>query len=259
MSDEILYDQQAISFLEELWGEGFLSPGGPEEVARVVEGVELKDKHILDIGCGSGAIAVLMARDFGAARVTGIDVEAPVCAAARERAKQAGLEGKVEIIQVTPGPMPFEDGTFDVVFSKDSIIHIPDKVAMAAEAFRVLKSGGHFAASDWLTNHDGEMSPDMAHYVKMEALEFQMASPSKYRAAMELAGFEDVELVNRNPWYAQVSAAELEELTGPNRADWEARHGAEFIEHQIEIWDAMQPVLKTGEHCPHHIRGRKPA
>ncbi|CUH46318.1 class I SAM-dependent methyltransferase [Ruegeria atlantica] len=259
MSDEILYDRQVINFLEELWGEGFLSPGGPEEVVRVVEGIDLREKHILDIGCGSGAIAVLLAQDLGAANVTGIDVEAPVCAAARDRVRRTGLEGKIEIIEVTPGPMPFADGTFDVVFSKDSIIHIPDKVAMAAEACRVLKPGGHFAASDWLTNHDGEMSPEMAHYVKMEALEFQMASPSKYRAAMELAGFEDVELVNRNPWYAQVSAAELEELTGPNRTDWETRHGAEFIEHQIEIWDAMQPVLKTGEHCPHHIRGRKPA
>nr|WP_321253943.1 methyltransferase domain-containing protein [uncultured Ruegeria sp.] len=259
MSDDILYDRQVINFLEELWGEGFLSPGGPEEVARVVEGIDLKGKHILDIGCGSGAIAVLMAQNFGAGKVTGIDVEAPVCAAARERVKRAGLEEKVEILEVTPGPMPFEDGTFDVVFSKDSIIHIPDKAAMAAEAFRVLKPGGRFAASDWLTNHDEDMSPEMAHYVKMEALEFQMASPSKYRTAMEAAGFEGVELVNRNPWYAEVSAGELADLTGPNRAGWEARHGAEFIEHQIEIWDAMQPVLKSGEHCPHHIRGRKPA
>ncbi|GAB5435854.1 class I SAM-dependent methyltransferase [Falsiruegeria mediterranea] len=258
MSDEILYDRQVIDFLEELWGEGFLSPGGVEEVARVVEGVDLKGKHILDIGCGSGAIAVLLAGEMEAGKVTGIDVEAPVCEAARQRVRDAGLEGRVEIIEVSPGPMPFDAETFDVVFSKDSIIHIPDKAALAAEVLRVLKPGGMFAASDWLTNHDGDMSPEMAHYVKMEDLEFQMASPAKYRVAMEEAGFEAVELVNRNPWYAQVSAAEFAELTGPNRAKWEARHGADFIKHQIEIWDAMQPVLKSGEHCPHHIRGRKP-
>ena len=65
-------------------------------------------------------------------------------------------------------------------------------------------------------------------------------------------------LHDRNPWYAEVSAAELAELSGPNRAKWQGRHGAEFIDHQIEIWTAMQPVMTSGEHCPHHIRGRKP-
>lgn len=257
MSEEVLYDDKHIGFLEELWGEGFLSPGGPEEVARVIEGVEIAGKHVLDIGCGSGAIAVILARDFGAAKVTGIDVETPVCEAARKRVKAAGLSDRIDIVKVDPGPMPFADATFDVVFSKDSIIHIPDKAAMASEAFRVLKPGGRFAASDWLTNHDGELSPEMVHYVKMEDLEFEMASPGQYRAAMEGAEFLDVELVNRNPWYRQVSAEELAELTGPNKAQWAARHGADFIDQQIATWTAMQPVLASGEHCPHHIRARK--
>lgn len=258
MSDEVLYSDDHIDFLEELWGEGFLSPGGPDEVARVLEGVDVAGKRVLDIGCGSGAISLLLVREFGAAHVTGIDVETPVCEAARRRVTEAGLTDTITIEKVTPGPLPFPNGAFDLVFSKDSIIHIPDKAALAAEAFRVLRSGGHFAASDWLTDRDGEMSPEMAHYVKMENLEFRMASPATYRAAMEQAGFGDVELVNRNPWYAEVAAAELEDLSGPNRARWEDRHGADFIAQQIETWRAMQPVLKSGEHCPHHIRGRKP-
>ena len=258
MSDEILYDQQHIDFLEHIWGDGFLSPGGADEVARVIDGVDIAGKHVMDIGCGSGACAVLLTRDHDAAHVTGIDVEDPVCAAARRRAEIEGVADRITITKVVPGPFPFDDGTFDVVFSKDSIIHIPDKAAMAADAFRVLKPGGRFAASDWLIGHDGEPSAQMADYIKEEGLEFAMASPAAYRRAMEAAGFVDIELVNRNPWYAKVAADELAWLSGPERPALSERHGKDFIDHQVEIWTKLVGVLESGEHCPHHIRGRKP-
>lgn len=258
MSEEILYDDQHIAFLEEIWGKGFLSPGGPDEVGRVLDGVDVKGKHVLDIGCGSGACAILLARDHGAAHVTGIDVEDPVCAAARDRVAEAGLSDKITIEKVDPGPFPYPDASFDIVFSKDSIIHIPDKAAMAAEAFRVLRPGGRFAASDWLISHDGPPSDEMKAYIEAEALDFAMSSPASYRQAMEAAGFEDVELVNRNPWYAEVASGELAWLTGPDRPDLETRHGTEFIAGQVDTWTKLVGVLQSGEHCPHHIRGRKP-
>ena len=258
MNDEILYDQQHIGFLEEIWGDGFLSPGGADEVRRVLSGVDIAGKNVLDIGCGTGACAILLAQEFDAARVTGIDVEDPVCEAARARISQAGLSEKITVTKVTPGPFPFDDATFDAVFSKDSIIHIPDKSAMAREAFRVLKPGGRFAASDWLISHDGAPSEQMADYIKEEGLDFAMASPRSYAEAMEAAGFTEVELVNRNPWYSKVAAEELAWLKGPERPGLSDRHGADFIDHQVAIWTKLVGVLEIGEHCPHHVRGRKP-
>ncbi|MFD2856085.1 methyltransferase domain-containing protein [Seohaeicola zhoushanensis] len=85
----------------------------------MLDGLEVTGKRILDIGCGSGAIAVMLVRDLGAAHVTGIDVEAPVCAAATRRAAEAGLSGRIAIREVTPGPLAFSDASFDIVYSKD--------------------------------------------------------------------------------------------------------------------------------------------
>ncbi len=252
------YDAGVIAFLGELWGEGYLSPGGPEEVARILEGIDLSGRTVLDIGSGSGGITVDLVRRHGAGRVIGIDVEAEVCRAARERAEQAGLAGRIEIREVAPGPFPLPDASLDIVFSKDSIIHIPDKEWLAREAFRVLKPGGWFVASDWLIGHDGPPSPEMAHYIRCEDLDFAMASPGRYRRALEAAGFTDIRLVNRNPWYREQARAELARLTGPDRAKFEALIGAEAVAGQIRTWTAMVPVVESGEHCPHHFRGRKP-
>ena len=130
---------------------------------------------------------------------------------------------------------------------------------MARQALRVLKPGGWFAASDWLISHDGPPSEQMADYIREEGLDFAMASPATYAKAMRNAGFVDVELVNRNPWYSKVAAEELAWLTGPNRPDLSRRYGADFIDHQVAIWTKLVGVLESGEHCPHHIRGRRPA
>jgi ubiquinone/menaquinone biosynthesis C-methylase UbiE len=252
------YDDRHIALLEALWGEGYLSPGGPEEVARVIEGLPVRGARVLDIGSGSGAITVSLVRDHGAAHATGIDVEGPVCAAAERRVAAAGLTGRVTIREVIPGPLPFEADSFDVVFSKDSIIHIPDKEALAADAFRVLKPGGWFAGSDWLMSHDGPPSPEMADYIAQEDLDFAMASPARYARALEDAGFERIELVNRNRWYLEVARDELARLSGPERADWEAAHGKDLVDYNIDTWTKMITVLESGEHCPHHLRARKP-
>lgn len=257
-SGDVLYDEDSITFLEELWGQGFLSPGGPEEVARLLSGVDLAGKTVVDIGCGAGGITVSLVRDYGADKVIGLDVEEPVCALSRKRAADAGLSGKVEIRQVDPGPMPLTDGSVDIVFSKDSIVHIPDKEALAMDAFRVLKPGGMFVASDWLISHDGEPSPEMARYIAAEDLDFGMASPTRYRTALEQAGFVDIALTNRNPWYREIAKDELARLENVDRAKFETVLSAEDLDSQITTWRAMVVVLDSGEHCPHHFRATKP-
>ena len=257
-SAEPEYDDTAIRFLEALWGEGYLSPGGPEEVDRVVEGLSLAGKKILDIGCGAGGIALHLVERHGAARVTGFDVEAPVLEVARGRADRRGLSNRVSFVQAPPGPLPFADASFDIVFSKDALLHVPDKQALFAEIFRVLKPGGVFAASNWMIGHDGEPSPQMKAYVAAEGLSFAMRSPTHYRRAMEAAGFRDIIVTDRNPWYREVARGELERLKGPLYAPVAAVVGAAYVDRNITTWEAMQKVLDSGEHRPTHLRGWKP-
>jgi phosphoethanolamine N-methyltransferase len=247
-----------IAMLEAVWGEGFLSPGGAEEVARVVGHHDLTGKTVLDIGCGAGGIDIALVRNHGAGYVVGIDVEDSVLDRARALIGAAGLVGRIGVAKVAPGPLPLPPAAFDVVFSKDSIVHIPDKHALMAEVFRVLRPGGWFFASDWLIGTEGTPSPEMAAYIAAEGLDFGMATPARYAAAMTGAGFRNVRTVSRNLWYREQARGELARLQGAEGQAVAAVVGADFVQHNIDIWSRMIPVLDSGEHCPTHLSAQKP-
>ena len=252
------YDKSHIEFLEKLWGDGYLSPGGPGEVKRILGDVELSKATVLDIGCGSGGITVSLVSDYGAQKVIGIDVETDVCEAASKRVKKLGLQDYIDIVKVKPGNFPYDDSSFDVVFSKDSIVHIENKERLAKEIFRVLKPGGHFVGSDWLRSNDDTPSLEMLHYLKLEDLGFEMASPKRYNHALSEAGFQGVLLSNRNRWYTQKAKQEVFDLSKLMRQEFEDISSKQYMDATIETWNAMITVLETGEHCPHHIKCRKP-
>lgn len=56
------YDDKAIRFLESLWGEGFLSPGGSKEVDRIVSYLGFTGARVLDRGCGAGGATLHLAK-----------------------------------------------------------------------------------------------------------------------------------------------------------------------------------------------------
>src|SRR4030095_11331641 len=133
------YTKAFTDALQFMWGEGFLSPGGLEEIDNMLEGHKLAGKCVLDIGSGVGGVDAHLVTRHGAAEVIGVDVEEQLIEASRAFVASRGLSGKIIFMLVAPGPLPFPDNHFDVVFTKDAMVHIPDKAALYSEVLRVLK------------------------------------------------------------------------------------------------------------------------
>ncbi len=252
------YDDKLVALLEVLWGDGYLSPGGDHETALVLDGLDLRGKRILDLGCGTGGCALFIGAEFAPDQLIGVDVEAGVVEKATANAIAAGLDDRVSFVQIEPGPLPFEDGVFDLVFSKDSIVHIPDKHALAHELFRVLAPAGVFAASDWMSGSDAPPSPELLHYQELEGLGFGLASPDVYFSALRGAGFEQVSYLDRTAWLAARSHVELDDLDGRLRPIIEQRVGREFLDHEVAVWTALCTVFDTRELGAGHWRAIKP-
>lgn len=254
---EIEYTDNFLGALEMVWGDGFLSPGGKDELAQFLEGMDLSGKEVLDVGCGVGGCDIVLAKDYGAGHVHGIDIEQPMLDRAVARAEREGLSDRVSFQIVAPGPFPLADESYDVVFSKDAMIHIEDKHSLFKEVHRVLRPGGIFVASDWMRRDEQAPGEETQYWIDIVGLSFGMHSPPYYVDALEQAGFVDVETKDRNEFVCEALKADYELMAGEGREELIRRTGDEAA-HYTEVWRAGWKAAECGELRPGHLKGLKP-
>ena len=143
-----------------VWAEDL---GYPEELARVPEravesfagvanpfslGRLESGERVLDLGSGAGTDSLVAAQMVGrAGRVTGIDMTPEMLDRARTAAAELGAKN-VQFVEAEAESLPFPDESFDVVISNGVIDLIPDKDAVFAELYRVLRPGGRIQIAD---------------------------------------------------------------------------------------------------------------
>jgi ubiquinone/menaquinone biosynthesis C-methylase UbiE len=255
---EGVYSDEETGRLELIWGDGFLSPGGSAEVARILGGHSISGLSVLDIGSGAGGVDIALVRDHAAAHVLGADVQQDLVDLATERAHAVGLADRINYQTIEPGSLPFEDASFDVVFSKDAIIHVRDKEALYREAFRVLVPGGRLLVSDWLRGHGEALTPQVDAFVVAAGHGFTMVSREDIVATVDRIGFDAVESDDRRAWYLGEATVELERLRGDMGREFVERWGEEAALAEIGFWEVLVESLTSGALSPAHIRARKP-
>ena len=130
--------------------------GGEAAHRQLVDQADIESHHrILDIGCGTGNLTLLVKRRHPQADVVGLDPDARALARARRKAEREGLA-----LELHPGfsdALPFPDASFDRVVSAFMLHHLSmdEKARTLREARRVLRAGGGLHVLDFATSGHG--------------------------------------------------------------------------------------------------------
>lgn len=251
------YTDELVENLQYRFGTGFLSPGGVTELRLMFDGVPVENRSIVDFGCGLGGYDVELVRELSAAHVTGVDIEPDLLAEAQSRASSAGLDDRLSFDHVAEPPLPYDEGHFDIAFSKDAIVHLPDKAAVLAELYRLTKPGGWLVLADWF-GADAPMTPEMRTWASDGEETFHMASLGEMASLARGHGFTTRDIVDRNAWFQEFCRDELARLEGPLFDTYTRRFGHDQARRSVANARARLQLAEQGQLRPGYVRACKP-
>lgn len=127
---------------------------------ELANSIDLDGLHVLDIGCGLGGPCRMLVEEHGC-RTTGIDLSHEYIRTAKKLSELVNLDEGTSFVQGNATQLPFQDNSFDVVWTQHVQMNIPDKKKFYSEINRVLKSGGRFIFYDILQKGDGQINYPM--------------------------------------------------------------------------------------------------
>jgi ubiquinone/menaquinone biosynthesis C-methylase UbiE len=163
--------------------------GGRTHRALVDQASVRAGQRVLDVGCGTGTLVLLIKKLYPTAEVVGLDPDPKALGRAARKAERAGAS--VRLDRGFSDELPYADASFDVVFSSLMFHHLPaaEKETTLREIRRVLKPGGSLHLADF-DGHDGGGHGLLTHLIHSRE---RLADNSEERilTLMREAGFVD--------------------------------------------------------------------
>lgn len=245
--DNEQYEQSNILKYEFIFGAGYISPGGGDSTAALFsESNDISkclnsNAAVLDIGCGIGGGANYLVEKFGSS-VTGVDLASHCINLAKERYAD---NNKLEFIIGDAITHPFQPNTFDLIYSRDAILHIQSKLALFKNLLRAAKPGGRLYITDYCCGGlPDSWNQEFTDYVAQRG--YSLLTLQQYKQVIEEAGWVIDEVKDETNWFRQILVEES--INARNKSsEFAAKFGDETaLFDLLEGWNAKMVRVDSG-------------
>ena len=177
-----------------------------EELARWTE--VAADHRVLDVGSGIGGTSRYLASTVGC-NVVGIDLTDGYCRVAEMLSQLVGLSDRTSFRQGSALDLPFEDDTFDVVWTEHVQMNVADKEGFYREIARVLRTDGRFACHDIFCGGGQSEMRFPVPWAETSAIS-HLIPTDEARAILADAGFEETRFEDKTEASKEFVQAALE-------------------------------------------------
>ena len=206
--DSTQYTTESIRLYEAVFGDDFVSPGGYDQAVKLIRQLQLRPgARVLDVGCGLGGSAFVMASEFGL-KVDGIDLSTNMLDMAIKKRRAHQLDQQVDL-QLADCLQLDCDNCYDAIYSRDVFLHIDDKPRLFSVLYAALKAGGKLLFTDYCCG-EKPWGSAFADYVQDRG--YFLHTLTEYRELIQIAGFEHVEGKDMTDMFVDILRTDLEKI-----------------------------------------------
>ncbi len=236
------YTRRSILRSEKMYGQGFQSPGNVAAVASFCERLDMKPgMKILDIGSGLGGAAFYFAEHYDAS-VVGLDVAEAMIEISIER-RQARKLANVGFCLGDIRTYPLPANTFDLAWTRDAILYLPQKHLVWQRVFNSVKPGGQLFVTDFCRRRE-RLSKDFAEY--LEQCQYYLQDIDRYANTLAEVGFEVTTSEDITEEFIESLDEEKENLI-KHRAEFLGEFEEADYQYLVERWEKKARFCRQGD------------
>ncbi len=241
------WETSRVSLVQDVWGEGFASPGGHDHILTMVKIFGLDPAMtVLDLGAGLGAAARIMCKKFGV-WVAGFEADEALAEAAMALSVKAGMGEKAPIKAFDPGKFQHKPKSVDCVFSKEFLFTVADKTKFLTAIETLLKPKGQFLFTDFVLAKPSLRSPTLETWIEHEPLKPHPWTLDDYQDALATVHLDIRVAEDVTKMFRAMVIKGWADYTQSTRRGSIGEEAAPALVDEVELWSRRIQAIDSGD------------